>query len=179
MACGTCVVSLPVFACLLPALLPCSLLKVFSSPPHSSLVDGLTTINFLALPKFTAPKLIDPHRCSSLPLSPAPLSCSSQFFNFPHRRCESFPESFLIVRWLDGAFLGTPQTDRPTQVQLFLSLAIPNSSIFQIVAVIRSQNHSARLPATLFTAVRRWLSDVAAAGSAHLGGLTFPHCAMA
>ena len=60
-----------------------------------------------------------------------------------------------------------------------LSLAILNSSIFQIVAVIRSQNHSARLPATFFTAVRRWLSDVAAAGSAHRGGLTSPHCAMA
>ena len=70
-----------------------------------------------------ATKPIDPRRCSSLSLSPAPLSCSSQFFNFPHRRCESFPESFLIVRWLDGAFLGTPQTDRSTQVQ---QLSVPS-----------------------------------------------------
>ena len=88
MACGTCVVSLPVFACLLPALLPCSLLKVFTSSPHSSLVDGLTTINFLALPKFTAPKLIDPHRYSSLPLFLISHSVFSfRFSTFPHRRC--------------------------------------------------------------------------------------------
>ena len=74
------------------------------------------------------------------------------------------------------------QTDRSTQVQLTPSLsplAILNSSIFHIVAVIRSQNHSARLPATFFTAVRRWLSVDAAAGSAHLGGLTSPRCPMA